>query len=211
MGEIKGQGHIVHPLSNRSTSCCFTSIGTTIPEIISIVVDLEKTHPKFEKNNRQKVYVNTTVAVVLAPCVARSTTDTVLAILQMQKQILVFHKDGFELPAPSHYREGIRNKNYLWFLILIQRTNGNSIWWRHDMVIWRCFSHFWSFNVMGFHRYDKGTVIRIFDVSLIVGLNKLPIKTVDLLSSCDGMMCLHCNSISTYPNLIFCSGITLFP
>ena len=48
MGEVKGQGHIVHPASNRWTSFSFHINPTNHSwDMSNGVFDLEKTHPKF--------------------------------------------------------------------------------------------------------------------------------------------------------------------
>ena len=55
MGEVKGQGHIVHPVSNRCTSFLFHIIQTNHSwDMSNKVFDLEKTHPKFSKKIWQK-------------------------------------------------------------------------------------------------------------------------------------------------------------
>ena len=50
MGQVKGQGHIVHPVSNRCTSFSFHINRTNHSwDMSNWVFDLEKTHPKFSK------------------------------------------------------------------------------------------------------------------------------------------------------------------
>ena len=43
--------------------------------------------------------VNTMAADALAPCVAR--TSATIALIMLDKQVLVFHKEGSHLPVPS--------------------------------------------------------------------------------------------------------------
>ena len=45
----------------------------------------------------------------LAPCVARSSAAMMLTL--RNEWILIFHKEGFQLPAPSQYREMMYNTN----------------------------------------------------------------------------------------------------
>ena len=55
MGEVKGQGHIVHPVSNRCTSFLFNINRTNQSwDMANKVFDLEKIHPKFSKKIWQK-------------------------------------------------------------------------------------------------------------------------------------------------------------
>ena len=55
MGEVKGQGHIVHSVSNRCTSFLFHMNRTNHSwDMSNRVFDLEKTHPKFWKKIWQK-------------------------------------------------------------------------------------------------------------------------------------------------------------
>ena len=55
MGKVKGQGHIVHPVSNRCTSFLFHINRTNHSwDMSNRVFDLEKTHPKFSKKIWQK-------------------------------------------------------------------------------------------------------------------------------------------------------------
>ena len=55
MGEVKGEGHIVHPVSNQCTSFWFHINRTNHSwDMSNIVFDLEKTHPKFSKKILQK-------------------------------------------------------------------------------------------------------------------------------------------------------------
>ena len=50
MGEVKGQGHILYPVSNQCTSFLFHINQTNHSwDMAKIVFDLEKTHPKFKK------------------------------------------------------------------------------------------------------------------------------------------------------------------
>ena len=50
MSEVKGQGHILYPVSNRCTSFSFHINRTNhYWDMAKIVFDLEKTHPKFLK------------------------------------------------------------------------------------------------------------------------------------------------------------------
>ena len=56
-GEVKARGHIVHPVSNRSTSFCFTSIGPTFSEIcpmecLTLKKHIRKFQSKFGKKKR---------------------------------------------------------------------------------------------------------------------------------------------------------------
>ena len=54
MGEVKGQGHIVYPVSNQCTFR-FTSIGPTIPEICPIeCLTLKNTSKILEENLARK-------------------------------------------------------------------------------------------------------------------------------------------------------------
>ena len=54
MSEVKGQGHILYPVSNRCTSFSFHINRTNHSwDMTKIVFDLEKTHPKFLKRIRQ--------------------------------------------------------------------------------------------------------------------------------------------------------------
>ena len=52
-------------------------------------------------------------------------------VLNMQdKCVLVYHKEGFQLPVPSHYWEMIESANLslkLYFLKLVQQNNGKNI------------------------------------------------------------------------------------
>ena len=53
MGKVKGQGHIVHPVSNQCTSFLLHVDWTNHSwDMSKRVFDLEKTHPKFLKNIR---------------------------------------------------------------------------------------------------------------------------------------------------------------
>ena len=53
IGEVKGQGHIIHPVSNRCTSFSFhINLTNHSWDISNWVFDLEKTHPKFSKKIR---------------------------------------------------------------------------------------------------------------------------------------------------------------
>ena len=53
MGEVKGQGHIVQPISNQCASF-FTSIEQTIPQICPIeCLTLKNTSEIFEENVRK--------------------------------------------------------------------------------------------------------------------------------------------------------------
>ena len=55
MGEVKGRGHIVHPVSNRCTSFSFHINRTNHSwDMSNIVFDLEKTHLKFSNKIWQK-------------------------------------------------------------------------------------------------------------------------------------------------------------
>ena len=55
MGEVKGQGHIIHPVSNQCTSFLFHINRTNHSwDMSSRVFDLGKTHPKFSKKICQK-------------------------------------------------------------------------------------------------------------------------------------------------------------
>ena len=55
MGEVKGEGHIVHPVSNQCTSFSFHINRTNHSwDMSNRVFDLEKTHPKFSKKIWQK-------------------------------------------------------------------------------------------------------------------------------------------------------------
>ena len=64
MSEVKGQYHIVYPVSNRSTSFTFHTIRTHPSEnMAKRVIDLENTHPAFSKktqiaNKLQKNFFN---------------------------------------------------------------------------------------------------------------------------------------------------------
>ena len=59
MGEVKGQGHIVHPVCNRCTSFSFHINRTNHSwDMSNRVFDLEKTHPKFSKKIWQKQVSN---------------------------------------------------------------------------------------------------------------------------------------------------------
>ena len=50
MSEVKGQVHILYPVSNRCTSFSFHIIGTDHSwDTTKLVFDIEKTHPKFAK------------------------------------------------------------------------------------------------------------------------------------------------------------------
>ena len=50
MSEVKGQGHILYPVSNQCTSSLFHINRTNHSwDMAKIVFDLEKTHPKFLK------------------------------------------------------------------------------------------------------------------------------------------------------------------
>ena len=54
-GEVKGQGHIVHPVSNRSTSFLFHTNRTNHSwDMSNRVFDHEKTHPKFQRKKAKK-------------------------------------------------------------------------------------------------------------------------------------------------------------
>ena len=55
MGEVEGWGHIVHSVSNRSTSFLFCVNWTNHSwDMANKVFDLEKTHPKFKKKKKKK-------------------------------------------------------------------------------------------------------------------------------------------------------------
>ena len=55
MGEVKGQGHIIYPVSNWCTSFLFHINRTNrFWDMYNWVFDLEKTHPKFSKKIWQK-------------------------------------------------------------------------------------------------------------------------------------------------------------
>ena len=57
MGEVKGQGHIIHPVSNRYTSFSFNINGTNHSwDMFNRVFDLEKTHRKFSKKIWKKKF-----------------------------------------------------------------------------------------------------------------------------------------------------------
>ena len=49
--------------------------------------------------------INNMAADALATCVTRSFVDILLTV--DNKQFLVFHEEGFQQPAPSHYCENI--------------------------------------------------------------------------------------------------------
>ena len=50
ISEVKGQGHILYPVSNQCTSFSFHINQTNHSwDMAKIVFDLEKTHPKFLK------------------------------------------------------------------------------------------------------------------------------------------------------------------
>ena len=50
MSEVKGQGYILYPVSNRCTYFSFHINGTNHSwDMAKIVFDLKKTHPKFLK------------------------------------------------------------------------------------------------------------------------------------------------------------------
>ena len=59
MREVKGQGHILYPVSNRCTSFLFHISQTNHSwDMAKIVFDLEKTHPNFFKENLPKITVS---------------------------------------------------------------------------------------------------------------------------------------------------------
>ena len=59
MGEVKGQGHIIHPVCNRCTSFSFHINQTNhFWDMTNRVFDLDKTHPKFSKKIWQKRVYN---------------------------------------------------------------------------------------------------------------------------------------------------------
>ena len=56
MSEVKGQGHILYPVSNQCTSFSFHINRTNHScDMAKIVFDLEKTHLKFLKEIRQNI------------------------------------------------------------------------------------------------------------------------------------------------------------
>ena len=60
MGEVKSQGHIVHPLSNRCTSFSFNVNWTNHSwDMANIVFDHEKEHIwNFEKKSQKSLQQN---------------------------------------------------------------------------------------------------------------------------------------------------------
>ena len=59
MSEVKGQGHILHPVSNRCTSFLFhINLTNHSWDMAKIVLDLEKTHPKLKKKKIAKIRVS---------------------------------------------------------------------------------------------------------------------------------------------------------
>ena len=56
-------------------------------------------------------YINT-IADDLAPCIARSSLTTVLFMLD--KQVLAFHEEGFQLPVPLQCWEAMENAEMLY-------------------------------------------------------------------------------------------------
>ena len=53
MGEVKGQGHIIYPVSNRCISFLFhINQAKHSWDMSNWVFDLEKTHPKFSQKTR---------------------------------------------------------------------------------------------------------------------------------------------------------------
>ena len=58
MGEVKSQGHIIHPVSNRCTFSFHINRTNYSWDMSNRVFDLEKTHPKFSKKILQKKRVS---------------------------------------------------------------------------------------------------------------------------------------------------------
>ena len=63
------------------------------------------------KQNFQNNLVDAMAADALAPCLARPSSTIVLSM--QDKWNLGFHKEGFQLPVPSHCWEMIESANIL--------------------------------------------------------------------------------------------------
>ena len=75
----------------------------------------------------EKVF-NTMAADDLAPCVARSSAAMVLT--KQDKQVLIYHKDTFQLPVPSQWWEIIENANVFYVSrnkLSTTRVNGEPV------------------------------------------------------------------------------------